>query len=190
MEAKRIKYSDIVRAFSMKLYEHFPDIEIMDVEKDFPRPAFFTRLDIEETGHFMTRHIDSDLVFRIYYFPSDPEHNEFELLEIRNELEYIFLVKENRLIEVNGVFLEILDIGMGLVDGVVHFYLFFNLSQEIIDDSDDTPVMENLEIEGVLANKHWADNNIKPKETTYYGSSMYGLDKYGDTVSKNNKGSE
>ena len=162
----RIKYSDIVRTFSEILTESFPEIEILDVEKDYPRPAFFTRLDVDTTGHFMTNYIDSKINFRIYYFPSTTDNNELELLEMRDDLEFLFLVKHNRLINVNGVNIEIEDIGVGEVDNVLHFYLIFTISQEIIDDTDETDInyMEKLELETTLANKHWADTNMKRSE--------------------------
>lgn len=141
----RIKYVDIVRTMSELLYDKFPDIEVMDVIKDHPRPAFFTRLDVNSTGRFMTRHIDTEVAFRIYYYPSTPDNNEVELLQMQEELEFYFIAELESLININGVNIEILDLGIGTVDKVLHFYIFMTISQELYDDSDDIEMMEDLD---------------------------------------------
>lgn len=69
-----------------------------DVEEGFKRPCFFLKLDNIKVSDFMKNAKIREITVRLTYFPSHKHKNQEELLEIREQIESLFI--EDNYIEV------------------------------------------------------------------------------------------
>lgn len=88
-----LKYSDIIEVIYRKLSEGFPSvfIESGNIKEGIKRPSFFVEFDGIQAENFMQVGIDRKIRVYLYYFPSDKDKNQMELLEVRSELENLFM---------------------------------------------------------------------------------------------------
>jgi hypothetical protein len=137
-----IKYTDILTSVNTVLDNHFPTIEIQsnDVSEGFNRPSFFVKFDNISKSSSL-EHFNRSMTVRIYYFPSDINNNSLELLETQEILESAFDLK----LEVLDRFLNIEDVNIDTVDGVLHCYFDIQYS-DTKDIQDDSELMNSLEL--------------------------------------------
>lgn len=137
-----IKYTDILTSINSVLDEHFPSIEIQsnDVSEGFNRPSFFVKFS-NITKSSSLEHFNRSMTVRIYYFPSDINNNSLELLETQEILEGAFDLK----LTVLDRFLNIEDMDIDTVDGVLHCYFDINYS-DTKDIQVESELMETLEL--------------------------------------------
>lgn len=145
---KIVKYTDIQKSIVKRIKFKFPNIVFStDIEKAITRPSFFIDLDNIESRDFMNRAQDRDLTVRIYYFSSTVDGNRIELLNMYDDLEELFL--ENNLITVDEyIKFEIEELKLSVVDKVLHCYFDIRISENY-NRIDNTPVMEELEVDGI-----------------------------------------
>ncbi|QEK12581.1 hypothetical protein FQB35_09720 [Crassaminicella thermophila] len=143
-----LTYMDIKKAINDKLKTQFTNIKIEsnNIQEGIKRPSFFVQLDNIDTKNFMTVGRDRNLTVRIYYFPSDRYKNEIELLNIKDDLETLFLY--DGVLDVNGYLADIDNIELDVVDNkgqdkVLHCY--FDLKfYENWNKTDEHEEMEDL----------------------------------------------
>lgn len=191
----RIKVGDVYKAFVVFLQKHFPDVDIMNVEEDYPRPAFFPKLDVTDVSRTTANHIDSEMVMRLYYFPSKPDNSMVELANIQDDLTEALWLTENGMININGVNIEFLDIRFHRVEDVLHCYVFFNIGHGLYSDDEDMPYMEELETNidiredimvrfGSNSNIGYRKKIIQPQKTQVVGAPILRVHKDKESFNK------
>lgn len=143
----RITTGDIYKAYVKLLKEYFPDINIMNVLKDYPRPAFFPKLEVSRVERTTSRHIDSQNVMRLYYFPEFEDNSMVELANIQDKLTEVFWLDQDGMIEINGVNIEFYDIEFHRVDDVLHCYVPMHIGHGIYKDDEDIKNMGDLQMD-------------------------------------------
>ncbi|WP_096199513.1 phage tail terminator family protein [Bacillus sp. FJAT-45350] len=134
-----ISYKDILNVITTKLIKEFRiEINSNDVKEGFKRPSFF--VDFDNVRRSSTEEqIERGLTIRIYYFPSDRNKNEVELLDVQEELESLFELKL-------GVFdrsFNIIETFSEVTDGVLNFS--FDIEYFEGKEIEEAEPMENLE---------------------------------------------
>lgn len=142
------KYTELHKSIITRLKTKYPDISYnakRDIKKGFDRPSFFVDLDSVKDSNFMLESIDRESTVRIYYFSSTIDNNKIELYNVQDELVELFL--GDNLINVNeDIKFEIEELDFNVVDKVLHCYFDVKICENY-NRIDDTPVMEELELE-------------------------------------------
>ncbi|WP_077369709.1 phage tail terminator family protein [Anaerosalibacter sp. Marseille-P3206] len=140
-----VKYTEIHKAIVNKLNKTGINTTSKDVSEGFDRPSFFISLDNIKASDFMREALDREITVRIYYFSTTVDNNRIELLNMQDKLNEIFL--EDNLIRANEyVNIEIDELEFNIIDKVLHCYFDIRLCENY-DRVDDTPTMEELQIE-------------------------------------------
>lgn len=145
MVIELVKYTEIHKAIVEKLNSTGIDTTGKDVSEGFDRPSFFMSFDNVKASDFMREALDREITVRIYFFSSTIDNNKIELLNMQDKLSELFL--EDNLIIVNEYMnLEVDKLEFSIVDKVLHCYFDVRLCENY-DRVDDTPTMEELQIE-------------------------------------------
>ena len=119
----------------------------MDVQEGIKRPSFFIDFDNIRVQDFMNLSVDKTMTVRIYYFSKERDRNKIENMEMQDELTDLFL--NDNVLRIDGhIGAEIEELEFNVVDGVLHCYFNLEISEDY-DRTDDTSVMEDLEIENL-----------------------------------------
>jgi hypothetical protein len=150
-----VTYAQIVKAVNTKIEGQFPLIKMdsIDNKEGLKRPSFRTNIDNINVNNFMNIAKDRDMTIRIYYFPSNAEKYRIEILDMQDQLENLFL-DDNIITTDNGFIIEIYDTQFDVVDGVLHFYIDIQLSEDFDRSVADglAEKMEELDFEEELNN--------------------------------------
>lgn len=143
------KYTDINKAIVKRIKSKIRGIPIMsmDVQEGIKRPSFFIDFDNIRVQDFMNLSVDKTMTVRIYYFSKERDRNKIENMEMQDELTDLFL--NDNVLRIDGhIGAEIEELEFNVVDGVLHCYFNLEISEDY-DRTDDTSVMEDLEIENL-----------------------------------------
>lgn len=140
-------FREILAAVVKKIKDNFPDIEIQtqDIEEGFKRPSFFVEATDVKISDFMTRYQEKNFRIRIAYFPTKPNKNQIELLEILDKLSVAF-VEQNEVWLDEECCLVPENSDSAIVDRVLHFNFDLYLS-EAYKKEEKAENMENIIIE-------------------------------------------
>lgn len=144
---KIVRYLDIKKAIVIKLKTRFPNIESIseNITERIIRPSFYVTFDNMSAKDFMASGLDRDMTVRIRYFSTAKNDNEIENLNMQDDLSDLFI--QDGTIEVtDDVTIEIDEAEISIVDKVLHFYFDIHISEDY-DRPDNTPLMEDIEIE-------------------------------------------
>ena len=88
-----ITVADLIKAITKKLKANFPNVKVWSTDKteDFGKKCFFIR-------HTASRDGKPDFIrdrgeIRVYYFPSDENLNQQELIDMQEQLSQLFLFR-------------------------------------------------------------------------------------------------
>lgn len=139
-----VTIKDVMKAINKLLETNFTvKIASKNIREKIIRPSFY--VDLEQNDSIQLNSIckQNNLTIRIYYFPTDPNNNRIELLDVQEKLNnlflkglsvtedfYIYLVTDNPLEFV-------------VVDGVLQLKLELYYLQEI-EDTTEYEMMEEL----------------------------------------------
>ncbi|WP_333860799.1 phage tail terminator family protein [Clostridium sp.] len=139
-----VTIKDVINAINKLLETNFTvKIANKNIREKIIRPSFY--VDLEQNDSIQLNSIckQNNLTVRIYYFPTDPNNNRIELLDVQEKLNnlflkglsvtedfYIYLVTDNPLEFV-------------VVDGVLQLKLELYYLQEI-EDTSEYEMMEEL----------------------------------------------
>jgi len=139
-----VTVNDVRRAIMLALKNNFPNAKIYgeEIREGFIAPCFFVKvLEPTETQMLGTRYL-REYPFDVHYFPRQENNNE-EMNDIADQLfrvlEYVTLA--------NGDLLHGIKMYYEIVDGVLHFFVTFNVSLRIIETIDsmgDITIIEKL----------------------------------------------
>lgn len=139
-----ITIKDVLLVINTILNANFPNIEIQatDIEEGFNRPSFFVEVENNNTSNLMTNYKDKNLSIRIYYFPSNRETYQIEIIEVEEKLEELFCQK----IKINEDFYIAIDeTESETIDRVLQFVFDLNYVQEL-EDTDESELIDTLDI--------------------------------------------
>lgn len=143
---KIVAYTDIHRAIVRRIKSKFNDVVFStDIEEGISRPSFFIDFDNIKASDFMNEALDRNITVRIYYFSTTVNENKIELLNMEGNLIEMFL-EDNLIIVNDNIKFEIDELDLSVVDKVLHCYFDIRISENY-NRIDNTPVMEELEIE-------------------------------------------
>ena len=83
---------DVIRALSEMIEVKYPQYPIidMDVDENFPRPAYFIDVENIETSFIATDYIQESSTIKIVFFSTDNYKGFLELLDMKNNLLSMF----------------------------------------------------------------------------------------------------
>ncbi|WP_333861744.1 phage tail terminator family protein [Clostridium sp.] len=140
-----IKYNDIRDAFTLKLSEKYPGINIYDekIQQGFESPAFFVQL-IPGSSTRESKNVKSRfLLVDIQYFPKEVNSTE-EVLNMTDDLEDMFkshIAIKDRNIKLDNAQSQIINDGIGTI---LHFQVPINYYELIEKDIENSNVMKDI----------------------------------------------
>ncbi|PRR70918.1 phage tail terminator family protein [Clostridium thermopalmarium] len=140
-----LKYNDIRDAFTLKLSEKYPKINIYDekIQQGFESPAFFVQL-IPGSSTRESKNVKSRfLLVDIQYFPKEVNSTE-EVLNMADDLEDMFkghISIKNRNIKLDNTQYQSINDGIGIV---LHFQVPINYYELIEKDIENFDVMQDM----------------------------------------------
>lgn len=161
---------EIKIAVNTALKQKFADIEIQssDIAEGFLRPCFFTELDKIETSEGIYK--NNKFIIRIYYFPRSRYKNQSEIIEMQEELNYIFssfIKADNKVITINEKSITIED-GILIFEIRVEFVTGgieeIPIEEVTRDTNPNNELMKDLDIE--IA-KEWKNGKYRFTQYRY-----------------------
>lgn len=141
-----IKLSDILHSLIVSLKNEFSNIKVdsKDLTEEFERPSFRLELDNIKSENFNNSYKRRSLTIRIHYFTSKEKSTRLEKINIIDKLDFLL----RPYISIGGKFIIPIDeIDYEEIEnGVIIASFDINTVEEIIDDTDDSEIMEDLNI--------------------------------------------
>lgn len=137
-----ITYKDIKIAVNRKLKTLGIEITSKDVTEGFNRPSFFVEF-LNSIRSADENQVHKSLNVQIYYFPTDRYEYSLEVLEIQEQLEYLFELKlpvVDRLLTIN-------EANADMVDGVLNFSFDIEFYEGRELSWDGHTIVDELEID-------------------------------------------
>ena len=137
-----ITVADLIKAVTRELKGKFPGIKVWSTDKteDFGKKCFFIK-------HTASRDGKPDFIrdrgeIRVYYFPSDENLNQQELIDMQEQLSQLFLF---RIFVTETFAVPIDEVDFEVDDDVLVMNFNFEMYQSV-DTESDYPNMEELEM--------------------------------------------
>lgn len=137
-----ITTADLITAISKKLKTNYPGTRVWstDKDKDFGKKCFFIKYTSSKGGKPEFIHEWGEV--RVYYFPSDEDINQIELLKMQEQLSQLFLFR----IFVTDTFAVPIDEVQFEIDDDVLVMSFGYEMYQTIDTEADLLNMEELNL--------------------------------------------
>lgn len=138
-----MQINDVVNAIAIKLHETFGEgytIYTESIEQGFQEPCFFIVLLEPNIKQMIGNRYHKALPFDIHYFGQGSIDAYNTADKLMTNMEYIKCL--------NGDLLRGTKMSANLVDGVLHFFVNYNMF--VIKESDPVDEMEGLAINGTI----------------------------------------
>ena len=122
---------EILKSVIRKLKTGCPGIRIYskDIEEGFKRPCFFVDLSNIKENDSMGAVLEKNIKVRIRFFPTDPKVNQFEILEMLDELNKIFLYERTIFVSETMAF-ECSSVEKDIIKKVLHYDFKIFIAEE------------------------------------------------------------
>lgn len=88
-----VTLKEIITAINERLIAIAPDVEIQsnDISEGYPTPSFFVELEDVRSAQYGVWGRERSIPVVIYYFPTERQHKQMELLDMHEKLEQGFI---------------------------------------------------------------------------------------------------
>lgn len=137
---------DIIRALTEMLEEHFPNYPINDKDEQegFDRPCYFLDVDRVQTTYETATYFREEVDLELAFFAEEIYSGFLELLKMKAELQ-VLLTRPLKVADGCHVLFTVDQMTLSNADKVLFVGLSTQMVQEIAEDNDDLPTIEDID---------------------------------------------
>ncbi|KOR88776.1 phage tail terminator family protein [Paenibacillus solani] len=141
-----VTLKEIITAINERLIAIAPDVEIQsnDISEGYQTPSFFVELEDVRSAQYGSWGRERSIPVVIYYFPTERQHKQIELLDMQEKLEQGF-IKPFEIMKGFTVFPS--ELNATKTDGVLQFsFDLYTLEYDLTETGEDiTELHLNIE---------------------------------------------